>query len=33
MTDISQAGSLEERFLAAVGDGQAERQKLSWLED
>jgi ABC-2 type transport system ATP-binding protein len=33
MTDISQAGSLEERFLAAVGDGEAERQKLSWLED
>jgi ABC-2 type transport system ATP-binding protein len=33
MTEISQTGTLEERFLAAVGDGQAERQKLSWLEE
>jgi ABC-2 type transport system ATP-binding protein len=33
MSEINQTGTLEERFLAAVGDGQAERQKLSWLEE
>ena len=33
MTDIRQSGTLEEKFLAAVGAGQAEVQKLSWLEE
>ena len=33
MDDIRKAGSLEERFLAAVGGGHAEAQKLSWLEE
>ena len=33
MSEIRAVGSLEERFLAAVGNGQAEVQKLSWLED
>jgi ABC-2 type transport system ATP-binding protein len=33
MADINQTGTLEERFLAAVGDGHTERQKLSWLEE
>ncbi len=33
MEEIRQTGSLEERFLAAVGQGPAETQKLSWLED
>lgn len=32
MDDLRQGGSLEERFLEAVGDGQHESQKLSWLE-
>ena len=32
MEAIRQAGSLEERFLEAVGDDQVERQQLSWLE-
>ena len=32
MTDIRQSGTLEEKFLAAVGAGQVEVQKLSWLE-
>jgi ABC-2 type transport system ATP-binding protein len=33
MEQIRQSGgSLEERFLEAVGDGQVETQKLSWLE-
>ena len=33
MADVRRGGSLEERFLAAVGRGQIERQTLSWLED
>ena len=33
MSEIRQTGSLEEQFLTTVGHGQAERQKLSWLED
>lgn len=34
MAEISERGStLEEQFLATVGDGQNERQKLSWLEE
>lgn len=33
MAEIRAAGSLEERFLAAVGSAQVEAQKLSWLED
>ena len=33
MADIRRAGTLEERFLAAVGNGHAETQKLSWLEE
>jgi ABC-2 type transport system ATP-binding protein len=32
MEDICQAGSLEERFLDAVGSNHVERQMLSWLE-
>jgi ABC-2 type transport system ATP-binding protein len=32
MDEIRQSGSLEERFLKAVGKDQIERQKLSWLE-
>ena len=32
-TRITETGTLEEQFLAAVGDGQAERPKLSWLEE
>ena len=32
MSDIRQAGSLEERFLAIVDNGQPMHQKLSWLE-
>ena len=33
MEDIRKAGTLEEQFLAVVGNGQAETQKLSWLEE
>ena len=33
MDEIRAAGSLEERFLEAVGSDHMERQKLSWLED
>ena len=33
MAEIRQAGSLEERFLAAVGGNQVETPKLSWLEE
>ena len=33
MDEIRSAGSLEERFLEAVGSDQVEQQKLSWLED
>ncbi len=33
MAEIRRSGTLEERFLAAVGNGQAEAQKLSWLEE
>ena len=32
MVDIRASGSLEERFLQAVGVEQVERQTLSWLE-
>ena len=32
MDQIRQSGSLEERFLEAVGCGHLERQTLSWLE-
>jgi ABC-2 type transport system ATP-binding protein len=32
MDEIRQSGSLEDRFIAAVGLGQIERQTLSWLE-
>jgi ABC-2 type transport system ATP-binding protein len=32
MAELRQNGSLEERFLQAVGADQVERQKLSWLE-
>lgn len=32
MEEIRQSGSLEDRFIAAVGLGQIERQTLSWLE-
>jgi len=33
MEQISRSGSLEERFLEAVGSDHIERQTLSWLED
>ena len=33
MDEIRQTGSLEERFLTTVGNGEVETQKLSWLED
>lgn len=33
MDEICAAGSLEERFLEAVGSDQVERQRLSWLEE
>jgi ABC-2 type transport system ATP-binding protein len=32
MDEVRQRGSLEEKFLEAVGRGQIERQTLSWLE-
>ncbi len=32
MANLQTQGSLEERFLAAVGADQVEQQKLSWLE-
>jgi ABC-2 type transport system ATP-binding protein len=32
MEEIRRSGSLEDRFIAAVGLGQVERQTLSWLE-
>jgi ABC-2 type transport system ATP-binding protein len=32
MAEIRQSGSLEDRFIAAVGMGRIERQTLSWLE-
>lgn len=33
MEEIRKTGTLEALFLATVGNGQAETQKLSWLED
>ncbi len=33
MDEIRESGSLEERFLEAVGSDHIERQTLSWLED
>jgi ABC-2 type transport system ATP-binding protein len=33
MDEIRAGGSLEERFLQAVGSDHVERQRLSWLED
>lgn len=33
MEDIRKDGSLEERFLTAVGNTHVEAQKLSWLEE
>src|SRR5882672_8411771 len=32
MEELRRAGSLEDKFLAVVGTGQHESQKLSWLE-
>jgi len=32
MEDLRRTGSLEDKFLAVVGNGENERQKLSWLE-
>jgi ABC-2 type transport system ATP-binding protein len=32
MEELRRDGSLEDRFLAVVGDDSQERQKLSWLE-
>jgi ABC-2 type transport system ATP-binding protein len=33
MAEVRQDGSLEERFIAAVGGEQVEAQRLSWLEE
>ena len=33
MDEVRENGSLEERFLAVVGNGHEEKQKLSWLEE
>jgi ABC-2 type transport system ATP-binding protein len=32
MEELRRAGSLEDKFLAVVGNGEHEAQKLSWLE-
>jgi len=32
MEELRRAGSLEDKFLAVVGNGEHESQKLSWLE-
>src|SRR5580700_9014492 len=32
MDELRRAGSLEDKFLAVVGNGEQEAQKLSWLE-
>jgi len=32
MAELRQTGSLEDKFLAVVGEGHHEAQKLSWLE-
>src|SRR5881394_1296992 len=32
MEELRRDGSLEDKFLAVVGEGRAEAQKLSWLE-
>lgn len=32
MEELRRGGSLEDKFLAVVGEGQPEAQKLSWLE-
>jgi ABC-2 type transport system ATP-binding protein len=32
MAELRRDGSLEDKFLAVVGDDSQERQKLSWLE-
>jgi ABC-2 type transport system ATP-binding protein len=32
MEELRRNGSLEDRFLEVVGRGEAEAQKLSWLE-
>jgi len=32
MEELRRAGSLEDKFLAVVGNGEREAQKLSWLE-
>jgi ABC-2 type transport system ATP-binding protein len=32
MEELRRAGSLEDKFLAVVGNGENEAQKLSWLE-
>jgi ABC-2 type transport system ATP-binding protein len=32
MEELRRDGSLEDKFLAVVGDDSQERQKLSWLE-
>jgi ABC-2 type transport system ATP-binding protein len=33
MAEVHQSGTLEDRFLATVSDGQADAQRLSWLEE
>ena len=33
MEDLRREGSLEERFLSAVGGDASESRRLSWLED
>lgn len=32
MADLRQTGTLEDKFIAVVGSGQSESQRLSWLE-
>jgi ABC-2 type transport system ATP-binding protein len=32
MEEIQQSGTLEDKFIRTVADGQIEKQKLSWLE-
>jgi ABC-2 type transport system ATP-binding protein len=32
MEELHRDGSLEDKFLAVVGNGEGEPQKLSWLE-
>ena len=33
MDEVRQSGTLEERFITAVGGDQVELQRLSWLQE